>query len=343
MTRKPALSTVTLLFAVFLSLSACQKAPVIFEQQEVMMGTIMKIKTAAAGRTERETREACQEAFDEIARLEMELSEWKPETPISQINRLAGMEKATKIPASAVEVTRSALEIATRTNGEFDITFKPIGRLWNVKERLVPPSADSIKQALSLVDYSQIELDTLASPATLRLAKKGMELGFGGIAKGYAALQAGEVLRSRGFDDFIINAGGDLYISGTKGDRHWVSGIKNPQDPSKPPVAKFEVIADCGIATSGDYENYFTWEGERYHHIIDLSSGYPAKGMKSSTVFSVDPSKADAYATAFFIMGYEKALEVVQQDPTVAFILIDNENNLLRSPNLSTFIKERTR
>lgn len=343
MKRKPALAIILLVFTFILQLQGCQNAPVIHEEQEVMMGTIMKIKTAARGRIESETREACQEAFAKITRLEEELSEWQPDTPISQVNRLAGKAEATPIPSSAVDVTRTALEIATLTNGEFDVTFKPIGRLWNVKERLVPPPADSIMHALSLVDYSQVELDTLASPATLRLIKKGMELGFGGIAKGYAALQAGEVLRSHGFNDFIINAGGDLYVGGRKGDRHWVSGIKDPRDPAKPPVITFEVIADCGIATSGDYENYFTWEGERYHHIIDLSSGYPAKGMKSSTVFSADPSKADAYATAFFIIGYEKALQVVKQDPTVAFILIDADNTIQRSPNLSTFIRERTR
>ena len=309
----------------------------IYEQEKVMMGTVIKIKAVAGGDAEEKTEDAFSAAFLEIAELESELSEWQPASPVSEVNRKAGIERV-KVPKAVVTVTQKALDIADVTEGAFDVTFKPIGRLWNVKERTSPPPPDSIRAALSHVDYKQIELDTLQN--TLFLKKKGMEIGFGGIAKGYAAFRAGEVLEEYGITDYIINAGGDLYVKGKKGDRRWTSGVKDPVTRQKKPLLAFSVVKACGIATSGDYESFFVHEGTRYHHIIDLTTGYPARGVKSVTVLSEDPSKADAYATAFFILGHEHALRIVEQDPSLAFILIDNKDMMLKSPNIEEFIRQ---
>ena len=327
------------LLILFLTLLACSgenKDLRIYEQEKVMMGTIMKIKVVTNSEEEK-TKEVFDAAFQEISGLESELSEWQPASPVSEVNREAGIERV-KVPDAVVTVTDKALEIADITDGAFDVTFKPIGRLWNVKERTSPPPPDSIRAVLNQIDYKQIELDTLQN--TLFLKKKWMEIGFGGIAKGYAAYRAGEVLEEYGITDYIINAGGDLYVKGNKGEQRWTSGIQNPDKEQTKPLLAFSVIKPCGIATSGDYESYFIYEGTRYHHIIDLSTGYPARGVKSVTVFSEDPAKADAYATAFFITGYEKALRIVEQDPSLAFIIIDDKDKLFKSPNIGAFIEE---
>ncbi|UZJ36521.1 FAD:protein FMN transferase [Prosthecochloris sp. SCSIO W1103] len=326
-----------LLSLTLLSCSGTDSGLRIYEQEKVMMGTVMKIKAVAEGDAEEKAQEAFDTAFREIAELESELSEWQPASPVSEVNRKAGIERV-EVPEALVTVTQKALDIAEVTEGAFDVTFKPIGRLWNVKERTSPPPPDSIRTALSQVDYTQIDLDTLQK--TLLLKKMGMEIGFGGIAKGYAALRAGEVLERYGIDNYIINAGGDLYVKGKKGERQWTSGIKNPDTKQKTPLIAFGVIKACGIATSGDYESYFVHEGIRYHHIIDLKTGYPARGIKSVTVFSEDPAKADAYATAFFILGHENALHIVEQDPSLAFILIDAKDGIFKSPNIGEFIEE---
>lgn len=331
------LSTVLIFFITLLS--CAQQADIlrIYEQEKVLMGTVMKIKAVEKGDAEEKAQEAFDAAFREIARLESELSEWQPMSPVSEVNRNAGIGRV-KVPDAVVTVTEKALDIADVTDGAFDVTFKPIGRLWNVKERASPPPPDSIRAALIQVDYKQIELDTLQN--TLFLKKKGMEIGFGGIAKGYAAFRAGEVLEGYGINNYIINAGGDLYVKGKKGDRRWTSGIKDPDTKQRKPLLAFSVVKPCGIATSGNYESYFIHEGTRYHHIIDLKTGYPARGLKSVTVFSEDPAKADAYSTAFFILGYEKALLIVEQDPSLAFILIDNKDTIYKSPNIDEFIEE---
>ncbi|WP_292001538.1 FAD:protein FMN transferase [Chlorobium sp.] len=330
---------IPVLFTLFLTLFGCGSSDSehrIYEQEKVLMGTVMKIKAEGPAHDEQQTRSAFDAAFRLIASLESDLSEWQEASPVSQANRAAGLEKIA-VPEPVITVTRKSLDIGRITDGAFDVTFRPLGRLWNIKNRKTPPPADSIAIAGRLVDYRQIELDTLEK--TIFLKKTGMEIGFGGIAKGYAAWRAGELLKSRGINNFIINAGGDLYVHGKKNRQYWTSGITDPDNKtSKKPVIAFQILKPCGIATSGEYENFFLWQGKRYHHIIDPETGYPAEGMKSVTVFSEDPAKADAYATAFFILGYEKSLEIIGQDPSAAFIMIDMNGRMLRSPNLDRYI-----
>ena len=156
------------------------------------------------------------------------------------------------------------------------------------------------------------------------------------IAKGYAAGKAGDVLKLAGIDNFIINAGGDLFVSGNKKGKHWISGIKNPEGDL---FFKFNIKNDCAVVTSGGYERFFNYKGKRYHHIISAKTGYPAEGLKSVTVISKNPALADAYATSFFILGYDKALEIVKKKKGLDFIMIDADNNILKSPGINDAIE----
>lgn len=332
---RPALLLLPLLF--LFSCTGGERGPKIYEQEKVLMGTVFSFKSTADGLDEEAAEAAYAEAFREIARLESQMSEWIEESPISQVSREAG-KRPVAVPEELQEVAALALEIARTTDGAFDCTFLPLGRLWDVKQRTLPPPVDSLEAARRLVDWRSVMLDRKAG--TLYLGKKGMRIGFGGIAKGYAARKAGEVLERAGITDYIVNAGGDLYVSGTKAGTPWRSGVADPRRQGAPPVTSFSIRKRCGIATSGDYENYFIWKGKRYHHIIDLRTSLPAEGMRSSTVFAEDPAKADAYATAFFILGPLRALEIVRRDTTLAYILIDSSGTIHRSPNLSGFIEE---
>lgn len=302
------------------------------------MGTLFSFKAAVDSLEEQEVQAAFAAGFREIARLESQMSEWIPESPVSEVARQAGKEPV-PIPGDLQQVAALALEIAETTDGAFDCTFLPLGRVWNIKHRTAPPPADSLDAARKLVDWRAVRLDRAAG--TLFLEKPGMRIGFGGIAKGYAARKAGEILEQAGITDYIVNAGGDLYVSGAKGGTPWSSGIADPRKQNAPPVMAFAINKRCGIATSGDYESYFIWNGKRYHHIIDLATNQPAEGMRSSTVLAEDPTKADAYATAFFILGPEKARQIVTRDTTLAFILIDAKGTLHNSPNLARFITPR--
>jgi thiamine biosynthesis lipoprotein len=310
--------------------------PVTYEAQRGLMGTIVKIKAYGKGLPRERFDAVSGQAFAEIARLEKEMSEWLPESPISQAARYAG-RKAVPVSDEIIAVVDLALSVSRQSEGAFDISFKPLGRLWKVESRREPPLDDQIRKARGLVDYRDIVLDREGK--TLFLKRPGMAVGLGAVAKGYAAGRAMQVMRAGGMPDAIVDAGGDLYFAGSRGGESWTCGIQNP-DRKGETVLRLRVRKDCAIVTSGDYERFFEFKGRRYHHIIDTRTGYPATGTRSVTVLAEDPAVADAYATAFFILGHEKAAAIVGRIPGVAFILIDAEGRLWRGGAVSAFVEE---
>lgn len=316
-------------------LAACggEAAPEFFEKQQVLMGTVFRVKVPRSSVKDRgDFTEAAEAALGEVARLESELSEWRDDSPISAAAASAGKAPVAVTPDIA-EVVRLALGIASETGGAFDVSFKPLGRLWNVKKRKEPPAPAEVERARALVDYRAVKLDT--KKMTLFLRRSGMAVGLGGVAKGYAAGKAGDVLAGRGIKNFVVDAGGDLYYSGRAGERPWTGGLRSPDGGI---ALRFMIKRDCAVVTSGDYENFFVYGGKRYHHIIDPATGYPAEGPRSVTVFAADPAAADAYATAFFVLGREKALQspAVRQGKA-AFIMMDADGGLFSSPGVDDY------
>jgi FAD:protein FMN transferase len=327
---------IILFCAIFLSASCAPKPEYgFYQKQKMLMGTIFKIKvfTDKNKLSRSDFDILAQKAFDEVSYLEAEMSEWRPDSPISKAALDSG-KKSVVITSDIAHVIDMALDISNESGGAFDISFKPLGRLWNIKKRKIPPTKNEIEKAMAFVNYKNIILDK--KNMTLFLKLRGMHIGLGGIAKGYAAGKAGDVLRLAGLHNFIINAGGDLFISGNKNGEYWTSGIKNPKGDM---FLKFKIKNDCAVVTSGDYERFFMYKGKKYHHIIDIRTGYPAYGLKSVTVISENPALADAYATTFFILGYDKALEIVKNKKGINFIMIDDAGNILKSPGIKDVIE----
>ena len=332
------IKTILCLAAIALHTGCIKKSdPPFFEKYEVLMGTVFRIKVPRSENnlSLKSFQEISRKALDKVSQLENEMSEWKNNSPISLAAAFAGIEPVNVTP-DVFHVLESALMVSEETGGVFDISFRPLGWVWNVKKRKIPPTYEEIKPALRFVNYKNIVLDK--EKKTLFLKQKGMQIGLGGIAKGYAAKKAGEVLETAGIHNYIINAGGDLFVKGKKGKLPWTSGIKDPEG-GHTLIAKFRIKKDGAVVTSGDYENFFIYEGKKYHHIIDPRTGYPARGMKSVTVFSENPTLADAYATPFFILGYEKSLQIVKRKKNLAFIMIDDGGRIKKSPNVADFIE----
>jgi len=312
-----------------------QDSPRLRSRERALMGTVFSLKIADPLSHEDFVR-VTDGIFTEIARLEQVMSEYIPDSPISRAAALAG-KISVSVPDDVLAVLDCAHNVSETTGGAFDITFKPLGKLWDVTNRVSPPAEDAVQRARSYVDYHRVRIDH--EHRLLFLEKSGMAIGLGGIAKGFAARRAATMLRSAGIENFIINAGGDLFFSGRKGDAPWTCGVRNPVDPAHL-IRRFSILSDCAVATSGDYEKYFIYEGIRYHHIINPRTGYPARGMKSVTVFAGDPAVADAYATAFFILGIKKASAIVSTQPDLAFVMIDDDNRIHTSETLDTFAEE---
>jgi len=314
----------------------CSAGGTVHEAQRPLMGTIFKIKVYAEGLSRDRFEAVSGAAFAEIARIEAEMSEWRPDSPISRITRLAGRQAVT-VSDEILDLVDLAQAVSRETDGIFDISFKPLGRLWKVENGQTPPDGKAIRMAQRLVDYRRIELDR--SDKTLFLSQPGMAIGLGGIAKGYAAGRAAQIMGEAGLRNLIIDAGGDLYVSGAKGREGWICGIRDPEG-KRDPLIRLRIKRDCAVVTSGDYERYFEYQGKRYHHIIDPRTGYPAEGTKSVTVLAKDPALADAFATAFFILGPGESARIARRIPGLAFILIDGAGKIWRGGPLADFADE---
>jgi thiamine biosynthesis lipoprotein len=298
-----------------------------------LMGTSVSINVFLdAGKSTAKAGEAMQAALDEMARLEDLLSEWKPQSDLSQLNDAAGGE-ARPVGPDLLEVLLRSRTISKDSDGAFDVTFHGVGQLWSFKPGAQPPDRKEIAGHLPLVDWTAVEID--AEKKTVRLGKAGMKIGLGAIAKGYAVDRASEVLKSRGFNNHIVEAGGDTFASGTKGGQPWMVGVQDPDDRSNA-LGAIPTSNDA-IVTSGDYMRFFDHEGKRYAHIIDPRTGWPieqATSPKSVTLVAGNATDADGYCTAVTVMGPKKGMAFVESRKDLEAVIIDRDGNVMVSKGL---------
>jgi thiamine biosynthesis lipoprotein len=231
-------------------------------------------------------------------------------------------------------VIRRGIEIGDLNEGAFDITWAALWGLWDFRAaepRL--PDPEEVARRTALVDYRKVVVDDDAG--TVYLPEAGMKIGLGGIAKGYALDRAAEALRARGVDSFLILGGGQVLAGGTRGDRPWKVGVRDPRGTATTYFATLEVT-DASTSTSGDYERFFILDGKRYHHIIDPRTGWPSEGLSGVTVVSPDATLADALSTAIMVMGQERGLALAERLPDVEAVLVDPDGDLWTTSGLAS-------
>jgi thiamine biosynthesis lipoprotein len=294
------------------------------------MGTVIEI--TLIGDDEETANKAALQAFQEIKRIETIMSPWIDSSDVTQINRSAGKEWV-KISPETIQVVKKAREISEFSEGGFDITVGPLSELWRkARENKAPPSKEDVKGKLDLVNFKNMEVD---KEGKVFLKKKGMAVDLGGIAKGYDVDRAFDVLRSLGYKNLIVNAGGDLRVGGLKNNQPWSTGIQNPREPKK--ILTRISVSDMAVTTSGDYEKFFIHQGKRYHHIFDPRDGFPTEGCQSVTIVTKDCMTADALATAVFVLGPEKGYALCRELDGVECLIVDKDGKIILSPNLKTW------
>ena len=274
-------------------------------------------------------RLALEEVFDEAARIDRLMSTYKDESEISKINR----EAASGPVATGGELfglIQRSLDISVLTRGAFDITYDSVGQHYDFRSRQ-RPDAGTVEQERSNIDYRLVKLDRAAG--TVSFAKEGVRINLGGIAKGYVVERGVDLLRHRGIKNAIVTAGGDSRLLGDRRGRPWMVGIRDPRNDGD--VAISIPLQDEAISTSGDYERYFDDDGVRYHHIIKPSTGEPAGGVHSATVFGPDAVITDALSTSVFVMGVERGLTLIATLPDYESIVIDAEGQVYYSDGLT--------
>ncbi len=301
---------------------------------EQVMGT--HITLAVRGDDER-AAEAAAAVFAEFRRVDERMSDWREDSDVSRINAAAG-ERAVKVDDEVVALLSRAVRAGQKTDGAFDITVGAFRGLWRFDEDLDEsiPSDEAVAERVALVGYENIEID--ADADTVGLAEAGMRITLGGIAKGYAVDRAVAILRERGVRHFILQAGGDLYVSGDRGGRPWRVGIRDPRGPRHASFAVIE-LSDATFSTSGDYERGFVQDGVRYHHILDPDTGKPARTSRSVTVLADDALTADIWSTALFVLGPEKGLKKVEAAPDLEAVFVDADNQVHVSSGLTSRLR----
>jgi thiamine biosynthesis lipoprotein len=289
------------------------------KRSRAMMGTVIAI--SVMGEAESKALPAMDAALDEMQRLEAVLSEWRPDSEISRINAAAG-ERAVAVGKDTLAVIKAGLDIARWSGGAFDLTWAALRGMYLFQpgQERIPERAE-LRARLPLIDYRKVRIDEQAG--TVQLMQKGMALGTGGIAKGYALDRAGAVLKAAGLNNFMIFGGGQIQVSGSKSGRPWRVGIQHPR---KDDYFAFVEANDGSIATAGDYEHSFVKDGKRWHHIIDTNTGLPVEHTMSVTVVAESGLAADAVDTAIFVMGAKRALKILDKAPFKADAVIVDED-----------------
>ena len=280
---------------------------------------------------------AANRAFDAVAaefeRLDTLMSVWRDGSDVLRINAAAGV-RAAPVSADVREALRAARQVSESTGGKFDVTFGALSDIWRFDRQNqdgTVPTADEIRARLPLIDYREIEIDDRAGTVFVR--RKGMRVHLGGIGKGYAVERAADLLRRAGLRDFLIQAGGDLYVAGRKEGRPWRLGIADPRRPDLRSFATIE-LTDSTFSTSGDYARFFMKDGVRYHHILDPSTGQPARGCRSVTIVADSPTLADGLSTGVFVLGPVAGMALIERLPHVEGVIVSATNEVLVSSGL---------
>jgi FAD:protein FMN transferase len=267
-----------------------------------VMGTIAEI--GVVHRDERYAQGAIDAAIAELRAVDRTMTRFSDQSEVGRANLEAPFGPV-GIGAATAEVVGAALRWADRSEGSFDPTIGAAVRLWDVGHRQAPPPAAEVRRHAGGL-YGSLELGRRGGRDVVVYHDPAVALDLGGIAKGYGVDRAVAALREWGVTDALVNVGGDLYAMGhsTTGDE-WEVGVREPDD-AHALAARFR-ISDRAVATSGDYQQYFEHDGERYHHLLDPRTGAPRRSrVRSVTVAADHCMSADAAGTAVF--GMDRAL-----------------------------------
>jgi FAD:protein FMN transferase len=308
----------------------------LIERTVPSMGTELRISVWTSN--EQGVDKAFEAIVTEFDRLEDVMSNWREDSEVQRINAAAGKHPV-PISSEMRDVLRTARQVSEWTGGKFDVTFGVLSGLWKFdyqnKDGLIPDPAE-VSRRLKLIDYRDLAVDEQAGTALLR--REGMVVHLGGIGKGFAVDRARDILRDRGFHDFMIQFGGDMYVAGHSGDRPWRLGIQDPRGPANRSFASVD-LSDSTFSTSGDYERFFIKDGRRYHHILDPATGEPAMGCRSVTIMAKSATIADGLSTGIFILGPEAGMALIEKLPDVEGVIVSASNKVLVSSGLEGRLK----
>lgn len=262
-----------------------------------------------------------------LADFDKTASVYEPSSVISKVNK----NEPCQLNDTFIEIFRKGMDVSAKTAGKFDMTVMPLVNAWGfgfeTRQKLDSAKVDSI---LDFVGYEKIALQDN------KIVKEDpqVELDFNSIAQGYSVDLLADYLESKGIKRYLIDIGGEVYANGKKpGGGFWKVGIEKPahnRDDARK-VKAILALRNKALATSGSYRKYYESEGVRYSHTIDPETGFPVQhSLLSASVLADDAVTADAYATAFMVMGLEASKAFIKENPDLEayFIFSDRDGKL---------------
>jgi FAD:protein FMN transferase len=332
---RPSMARVFLRCCVLLSavlfLTACGRGPTDHQQTLLVFGTLLDIKAY----TDRPAQ------FDKAVRsldktfqtMHKDWHAWKGEGELVQLNLAFADGRTVEVSDQLAELLRQAQRYSRESDGMFNPAIGRLIGLWGFHSDEPPggppPDPAAIK---ALVDAHPSMNDIHFEGNRLSSSNPKVALDLGAFAKGYALNLAIDRLKEMGIGNAIVNAGGDLCVSGRHGDRPWQIGIRHPM--GKGVIASVGVSDGECVLTSGNYERYREYEGIRYAHIIDPRTGYPVKHVASATVISKNGGLADAAATALSVAGPDEWRKIAKQMGLTQVMLVDEKGAVYITPEM---------
>lgn len=298
------------------------------------MGSIMTI--SVYGNNGDEIERTIRSAFDEAKRLEQLMSNYRNDSELSRINRLAP-DKPVNCDAELLYVIETSLHYSNLTNGAFDITVSPMVNLWgffadndgNINGNI--PDDKEIMALMPAISYKNILTSNVDaqhnSAGTIFFKNPLTRIDLGAIGKGYAVDKVVEILKRDGVESALVNFAGNISAYGSPGNRDkWTIGLRDPKNSSNI-VGSFK-IKNGAVSTSGDYERYFVKDGKRYTHIIDPRTGKPVSGILSVTIVTDNATKADALSTGVFVLSADEGFKLIEElDNVEGVVIFENDNS----------------
>ncbi|MDP1681779.1 MAG: FAD:protein FMN transferase [Burkholderiales bacterium] len=282
-----------------LALNGCGKEP-LYQQESFVFGT--QVEVSIYGETDAKARAAVAAVLQEFDRLHREFHAWKP-GPLMALNAAIARGERHQVSAELAAAIRDATQLSEASDGLFNPAIGQLIALWGFQNDEFKPLQPDPEKIAALV-RAQPRMRDLTVDVDNFVSSKNptVQLDFGGYAKGLALDNAVRILRAQGVAHALVNIGGNIIALGKHGARPWHVGVKHPRTPSA--LIELDLNDGEAIGTSGDYQRYFELNGQRYCHIIDPRTGYPATHTQSLTVLAAPGPRAGVLSDAASKPGF---------------------------------------
>ena len=342
--------SIILLILTLISLTACGEKELTKYQSEFLMlfDTVTRIVGYSESKEEfKEYSQIIRDDLKEYHQLYDIYNDYEGINNIKTINDNAGI-KPVKTDERIIELLKFSKELYEKTNGKTNIAFGAVLKIWHKyrnegiedPENASLPTDEELKIANEHTNIEDMIIDEENS--TVFLKDPLMSLDVGAIAKGYATEQASKMARDSGMHSGLLSVGGNVRAINNNATTNepWNVGIQNPDREAEKSVIEVVKLDNSSLVTSGDYERYYTVDGEKYNHIIDPDTMYPSKYFTAVSIISKNSGVSDALSTAIFCMPFEEGLEFINSMPETEAMWIFSDKTIKYSDNFESFIKQ---